>query len=123
MRDVLVAQGATILRALDTVFLHQHPAVAAIAQRLDEGKGDVGLVGQRHLRRREATHARQGVEAEDRGEVLLEGLDVQAVVLDRRRRRHRVSPGGAQPFHAAGVVGLARQRHQRREHVVESHVA
>jgi hypothetical protein len=101
VRQVLVLRAVAVPGLLDGVLLHQHPPVAAVEQRAHELVGHVRMVRQRHLRRREAAHARQRLEPEDAGEVVLPGAHVQAEVLHRRRGRDRMAPGRAEPLDGA----------------------
>ena len=53
------------------------------------------MIGQRHFGRRKTAHARERLQAEDGGEVVLPGTDVQPEILSRRGGRDRVAPGGS----------------------------
>ena len=99
-----LALDARAVGLLDRVLLHEHPAVAAVPQRPDELVGDVGVVGQRHLGRREAAHAAERLEPEERREVVLPGPDVQAIVLHRGRGRDGVAPGAAEPLDRPAIA-------------------
>ena len=118
-----MANRAAVLGPLHRVLLHQHPAVAALLERLDELVADVRVVGQGHLGRGEPSHAAEGLEAEDRGEVMLPGPDVQAIILHRRRGGHRMTPRRTEPLDAPAVRGIARDGPEAVEHVVQSHRA
>ena len=108
---------------LDGVLLDEHPAVAAVPEGAHELVRDVGVVGQRHLRRREAAHSSQRLEAEDGREVMLPGADVQAVVLHRGRGRDGVAPRASKPFDRPAIARVQGDRAQRVEHVVRTHLA
>ena len=84
VRQVRPSRVPAVRGLFDGVLLHQHPLVAAVLERLGEFVGDVRVVGQRHLRGREAAHAGKRLEAEDGGEMVLPSLHMQAVVLHRR---------------------------------------
>ena len=92
---------------LDGVFLDQEPLVAAVVEGPHELIGDVGVVGQGHLRRGEATHPSQRLQAEDGGEMVLPGAHVQPVVLYRGGRGDGVPPRAAQPLHGLPQVRVA----------------
>ena len=121
VRQVSPLRPQAVVRLLDRVLLHQHPLVAAVAQRPDEFVGEVGVIRQRHLGRREAAHARQRLGAEECGEVVLPGLHVQAEVLHRRRGRDGVPPRCAEPFDGAAVVGMLREGAEGLEDVAQPH--
>ena len=123
VRQVFAFRTLAVLGPLDRMLLHQHPLVAAVLEGLHELVGGVRVVGQGHLRRRKPAHAAQRLEAEDGGEVMLPGLDVQTEILHRRGRRHRVAPGVAQPFHRAPVARVAGDALQVVEHIVQAHLA
>src|SRR5439155_21421385 len=96
VREMAVLRSLSI-RLLDGVLTDEDPLVAAVDEGLDELVGHVGLVGKRHFCGREATHPAKRVKAKDGGKVMLPGLDVKAVVLDRRGGSHGVAPRAAQP--------------------------
>lgn len=107
---------------LDGVLLHEHPLVTAVDQGPHELVGDVGVVGKRHLGRREPPHAAQGLEAEEGGEMVLPGTHVQPEVLHRRRRRDGMAPCGAEPLHRLPVPMLTGDERQRLQHIAGTHV-
>ena len=54
--------------------------------------------------------------------MVLPGLDMQPIVLDRRRWRHRVSPGTAEPLDPAPVLRITRHPLQGIQNVVQAHL-
>ena len=95
---LLAAEGGSI-GVLHAVLLHQQPAVTALPQGAHQGKQRVGVVGQVHLRRREALHPPQGLEPELGRELVLPGQQLQLEVGDGGGGGHRMAPEGAQKLH------------------------
>ena len=118
---MLVLRAAAI-RAFHRVLLDQHPAIAAFAQCTHEFVGDVGMIWQCHLGRREAADALQRLETEQSGKVVLPGPQMQPIVLHRRRGRDGMPPPGPQPLDLAAVARIAGDGAQRVEHVAEPHL-
>ena len=69
---------------LNAVLLHQQPAVAGLQQGFDQGIEGVGVIGQMHLRQREALHPGQGACAKEIQELVLPGADLEMEIRDRR---------------------------------------
>ena len=80
------------------------------------------MVGQRHLRRREATHPAERLQPEQGGEVMLPGLHVEPVVLHGRGRGDGMAPWAAEPLHGRAVARVDGDRAQGLEHVVGAHL-
>lgn len=80
------------------------------------------MVRQRHLGRRKSAHPLQRLHSEETGEVVLPRLDMQPIVLDRRRRRHGMSPRAADPLDPAPVVRVARHPLQCIQNIVQAHL-
>jgi hypothetical protein len=105
---------------LDGVLLNQQPPVATVVEGLDERVGHVGVVGQRHLRGREAAHPAERLQAEARREVVLPGAHVQPVVLHRGGGGDGVAPGAAEPLNGLPHARVAGERSQGVDHIVET---
>src|SRR5437867_13052375 len=116
-----LAEGAAVFDPLDGMFLHQHPAVAALLQRFDEFVADIGMVWQRHLRWRETPDAAERLQPEDGGKMVLPGAHMQPIILNGRGRSYAVSPGGAQPLDRAPVDWVAGAHPETVDDVVETH--
>jgi hypothetical protein len=108
---------------LHGVLLDQQPLVAAVVEGLDEPIGHVGVVGQRHLRRGEAAHPTQRLQAKDGGEVVLPGAHMQPVILHRGGGGDSVPPRAAKPLHRVPQVEVAGQRSQGVKDVVQASAA
>ena len=104
------------------VFLDQHPLVAAVKQGADKLVGHIGLVGQRHLGRGESPDPPERLQAEGGSEVVLPGTHVQPVILDRRRWRHRVAPGGTEPLGGLAGPAVVSKVSERVEHLAQAHL-
>src|SRR5688572_5887557 len=80
------------------VLLNEQPFIARGSERVDQLVGDVGVVGQRHLRQREAAYSSERFRTENGSKMPLPGQYVAAEVQRRRRRRNGVAPGRSEPF-------------------------
>ncbi len=102
IRQVLLALAERFAaEGLHAVFLHQQPAVTAVLQGADEFVEGVRVIGQMHLRWREAPHPLQRLGAEQSRELMLPGADLQLQIRDRRGGRDGMAPERAEPLHMA----------------------
>ena len=116
-----VANTGAVPGALDSELLHKNPAVTGVFERPHELVENIGMIRQRHLRRRKSSDAAQRIEAENGGEMMLPGGNVEAEVLHRSRGRNRVTPGCAKPFDRGPIVGIQRQFLEIVKHVIQAH--
>ena len=121
--QVAMLDSVAVLDTLHAVFLHHHPTEAACDERFYVLVTHVRMVRQGHLRGRKPLDPAYGVQSEDCGEVVLPGLDVEAVILYGRRRSHGVTPGRPQPLYTATVGWIAGDRFEEIEDIVQAHVA
>ncbi len=119
---MLSVDAAAVVGVLDGVLLDQHPLETAVLERLDEFVGDVRMVGERHLRGREPANPTEGLQSEEGREMMLPRLDVQTVILDRRRRCHGMPPRTAEPFGRMSVVRIASDGFQDIQNIVQPHL-
>src|SRR5438046_8909666 len=106
MRDMAVANTGAVPGALDSVLLHKNPAVTGVFERPYELVENIGMIRQRHLRRRKSSDAAQRIEAENGGEMMLAGGNVEAEVLHRSRGRNCVTRGCAKPLDRGLHAGI-----------------
>ena len=100
--NVSLSDRPATVGELDGVLLHEHPTVSAFSKRLHELVADVRVVGQGHFGGGEPAHATQGLQPEDRREVVLPSLHVQAIVLRGGRGRHGMAVPPENPVLVAG---------------------
>src|SRR6185436_19914696 len=98
--------SATIFNALDSMLLHEHPSIAAVLESPHKFIEDVRMIRQRHFRRRKAADTAERFQTEYSGKVMLPRFDVKAKILNGRRRRNRMAPGGPKPFHGSTISGI-----------------
>ena len=122
MGQMFFLRAMTVLRSLDRMLLNQNPFVAAIFERLDVLVGGVGMIRQRHLRRRKTTHATQRFQTEDAREVILKRFDVQTKILRWRGRRDGMTPRHTEPFDGVTIAFITSDALESVEHVVQPHV-